>query len=247
MHVLITGASRGIGFETARKFASSLQRPLIGPHSDLRLSLCARNAQHLNDAADRIAKATPTVSIFASPCDISSEPNVATFVRQAEDQSGPVDILINNAGFGTFKAVEQMTSSEFDAVLATNLRGVFLMTRAVVPSMIERKGGIIITVSSLAGRNGFAGGTAYCASKFGVRGLMQSLFLEVRQHNIRVLTIFPGSVDTAFFDGMKSSVKPLNALEPQDIAEAIYIAVQLPERATISELDIRPTNPKYNS
>ncbi|HWF43598.1 MAG TPA: SDR family NAD(P)-dependent oxidoreductase [Candidatus Kapabacteria bacterium] len=242
MHVLITGASRGIGFETARKFASSI-------HPDLRLSICARHAQRLNDAADLIAKTTPEINIFASPCDISSESDVTTFVRQAVERFGPVDLLINNAGFGTFKAVEQMTSGEFDAVITTNLRGVFLMTRAVVPSMMERKSGTIVTVSSLAGRNGFEGGAAYCASKFGVRGLMQSLFLEVREYNIRVLTIFPGSVDTAFFDNVKSSksVKPLNALEPQDIAEAVYLTVQLPSHATISELDIRPTNPKYYS
>src|SRR5207248_1985004 len=103
---------------------------------------------------------------------------------------GSVDVLINNAGIGLFLPVLEMSAEDFDRVLAVNLRGVFLMTQAVLPRMMQRKSGTIVTISSLAGRNGFQSGAAYCASKFGVRGLMQSLFLEARESNIRVITVF---------------------------------------------------------
>ena len=119
------------------------------------------------------------------------------------------------------------------------------MTKAALPLMKQRKAGTIVTISSVAGKNVFAGGAAYSTSKFGVRGLMQSLFLEVREDNIRVITIFPGNVDTNFFvaAGANPAVSK-DVLTAQDIADAVYAAVSLPSNATITELDIRPTNPK---
>jgi 3-oxoacyl-[acyl-carrier protein] reductase len=111
--------------------------------------------------------------------------------------------------------------------------------------MRKQKRGTIVTISSLAGKNGFVGGAAYCSAKFAVRGLMQSLFLEVREDNVRVVTLFPGSVDTAFFDNVKSGVSMAQkALKAEDVAEAVLTAVRLPIHADVSELDIRPTNPK---
>src|ERR1051325_4875841 len=136
-----------------------------------------------------------------------------------------------------------MTTQTFDLVLNTNIRGVFLMTKAVLPQMKLRGSCTIVTISSLAGRSGFENGAAYCASKFGVRGLMQSLFLEVRDFNIRVVTLFPGSVDTEFFDSL-GGLKMNQPLMASDVADAVYAAITIPSHATISELDIRPTNPK---
>jgi 3-oxoacyl-[acyl-carrier protein] reductase len=153
-------------------------------------------------------------------------------------------VLVNNAGFGIFKTVSELTAKEFDDVIATNLRGVFLITQAVLPAMRSKKAGTIITISSLAGKNGFATASAYCAAKFGVRGLMQSLFLEVREDNIRVVTICPGSVDTDFFTADTEHIRSKHALEAADVADAAFMVTQLPQNATISELDIRPTNPK---
>ncbi len=238
MHALITGASRGIGFEIAKRFA----REGI---ADLKLSLCSRTKASLEKAQDELHHLFPAVQFFAQTCNVSDEKDVQQFTSLSITANGPIDILVNNAGFGLFKTVEEMSAGEFDSLLATDLRGVFLTSQAVLPGMKQRKNGTIVTISSLAGKNGFSGGAAYCASKFGVRGLMQSLFLDVREFNIRVATIFPGSVETDFF--AEAGAKPVHApaaLRPENVAEAVVAVCQLPDYATISEIDIRPTNPK---
>jgi hypothetical protein len=157
---------------------------------------------------------------------------------------GMPDIVIANAGFGTMKPLVEMSTEEFDAVMATNVRGVWLTLRHTIPSMIEKGGGDVIIVSSLAGKNGFAGGTAYSASKFAVRGLAQSLMLEVRDKNIRVATIFPGSTDTRFFDDSPMSPNREKILSSDDVAQAILDILRASRRALLSEIDIRPSNPK---
>ncbi len=237
MHVMITGGSKGIGLAIAKRFAAE---------KNMRLSLCARSESAIVEASREIENEFSSAQIFAATCDVSNEREVERFAHEAERSFGPVDLLVNNAGFGLFKAVGEITSEEFDGVLSTNLRGVFLMTQAALPKMKERKSGTIIAISSLAGRNGFAGGAAYCASKFGVRGLMQSLFLEVRDFNIRVITIFPGSVDTDFFDtaGHPLGIQAAHVLRAEDVAVAVHAAAMLSASATISELDLRPTNPQ---
>ena len=237
MHVMITGASKGIGLATAYAFAKN--------EAELSLSLGSRDRVEIEQTKKRIESEFPNVPVFAEMCDVSREDNVQKFVTHASGNQGAVDVLVNNAGFGLFKEVQEMSLPEFEGVIATNLRGVFLMTQAVLTPMKERKSGTIVTVSSLAGRNGFRGGAAYCASKFGVRGLMQSLFLDVREFNIRVIPVFPGSVNTEFFDtsGHPLGNKASRVLQPKDVAGAIYSAVRLQNGATVSELDIRPTNP----
>ncbi len=237
MHVLITGASKGIGLAIARRFAIE---------SNVSLSLCARKESDIFTMLSEIEQLSPGLSSLGVVCDVSHEAEVAKFAARAESEHGPVDVLVNNAGFGRFGPVLEMRTETFDDQLATNLRGVFLMTQAVLPAMKRSSRGTIVTVSSLAGKNGLVGGSAYCASKFGVRGLMQSLFLDVREFGIRVITIFPGSVDTAFFDSgsTASQLRSKNALRAEAVADSIFAAVTLPEDATISEIDIRPTNPK---
>jgi NADP-dependent 3-hydroxy acid dehydrogenase YdfG len=239
MHIVITGASKGIGRAIAFKFARETKRAL-------RLSVCARHAEELEQLRAELEGHSSMLQIFSAVCDVSNETEVALFAEEAQRRFGTVDILVNNAGFGIFRSVTEMTTKEFDSVLAVNLRGVFLVTRAVIGRMLTKRSGTVITISSIAGKNGFSGGAAYCAAKFGVRGLMQSLFLEVREHNIRVVTIFPGSVDTDFFDENRGSgtLQSPNALKAEDIADCVYAAASLPARADISELEIRPTNPK---
>jgi 3-oxoacyl-[acyl-carrier protein] reductase len=128
--------------------------------------------------------------------------------------------------------------------MATNLRSLYLMTREVLPGMRGRRHGAIVNIASLAGRNGFAGGTAYAASKHAVLGFSRSLMLEVRKENIRVIAICPGSVDTPLIQH-QGMLKPdlAKILRPEDVAETVVAALALPERALVSELDVRPTNP----
>jgi 3-oxoacyl-[acyl-carrier protein] reductase len=155
-----------------------------------------------------------------------------------------VDVLVNNAGIALLKPFEDLTVVEWDQTMATNLRSMFLVTREVLPSMRARRQGTIINIASLAGRNGFAGGTAYTASKHAVLGFSRSLMLEVRKQDIRVVAICPGSVDTLLMQ-KQEMLKPDTAriLQPEDVAETVVDVLRLPARATVSELDVRPTNP----
>ena len=128
--------------------------------------------------------------------------------------------------------------------MSTNLRGVFLTTRAVLPGMRPLGSGDIVNIASLAGRNGFVGGTAYCASKHAVLGFSKALMAEVRKDGIRVIAICPGSVDTGMLvdqPNLKSNLA--RALQPQDVAETVLHALRLPRQAMLSEIDIRPSNP----
>ena len=151
---------------------------------------------------------------------------------------------MNNAGVLIAKPIEELTLEEWDTTMTTNVRSLYLVTRAVLPAMRKRKQGSIVNVASLAARNGFVGGTAYTASKHAVLGFSRSLMLEVRKENIRVIAICPGSVDTSLLkDQPMLKAEPSRILQPEDVAASILHALALPERALVSELDIRPTNP----
>lgn len=238
MNIIITGASKGIGLAIAQTFAKQSDKHTIG--------ICSRKKDELASAETKLRGISSSHEYFSAVCDVSKENEVNTFLTGFEEKFGTVDVLVNNAGFGLFKPVMEFSKQEFESVLATNLRGVFLFSRAVLPAMRKKKSGTVITISSLAGKNGFAGGTAYCASKFAVRGMMQCLFLEVRTDNIRFVTICPGSVDTDFFISTDhdTALKSKKALFAQDVADCVELAVRLPQNADISEIDIRPTNPK---
>jgi 3-oxoacyl-[acyl-carrier protein] reductase len=169
---------------------------------------------------------------------------VARAVERLTRALGEIGLLVNNAGVMIARPFEQLTLEDWDTTMSTNLRSLFLVTRAVIPAMRRRRGGTIVNVASLAGRNGFAGGTAYCASKHAVLGFSRALMQEFRKEGIRVIAICPGSVDTGMLhDQPMLKSNPERILQPGDVADAILHAVQLPERALVSELDIRPTNP----
>lgn len=238
MNIIITGASKGIGFAIAQTFTKQADKHTIG--------MCSRKKDELASAETKLRGISSKHEYYSAVCDVSKENEVNTFVTGFEEKFGAVDVLVNNAGFGIFKPVMELSKQEFESVIATNLRGVFLFSRAVLPAMRKKKSGTVITISSLAGKNGYPGGAAYCASKFAVRGMMQCLFLEVRTDNIRFVTIFPGNVETDFFVSADSGtgLKAKKALMAQDVADCVDIAVKLPQNANISEIDIRPTNPK---
>jgi 3-oxoacyl-[acyl-carrier protein] reductase len=151
---------------------------------------------------------------------------------------------VNNAGVLIAKPLEELTLDDWDRTMAINVRSLFLMTREVLAGMRQRRRGTVVNVASLAGRNGFVGGTAYAASKHAVLGFSRSLMLEVRRDQVRVIAICPGSVDTRLLhDQPLLKADPAKILRPEDVADTIVHSVALPDRALVSELDIRPTNP----
>ena len=229
---LITGASEGIGRATA--FA-------LG-RAGYRIGVCARTPSRLRTLLGDLGQAG--ITTHGHPADVGLEADVRDMVGQVTEKLGSVDVLVNNAGVAVLKPFDQLTLADWDTTMATNLRSLYLVTREVLPHMRQQRHGAIVNIASLAGRNGFAGGTAYTASKHAVLGFSRSLMLEVRKENIRVITICPGSVDTGLIRN-QSMLKPNldQILHPEDVAETVLAALKLPERATVSELDVRPTNP----
>ena len=225
---LVTGSGRGIG----KAIAEALARE--GAH----VVLTARTASQVEQAAQAIRGSGGLAE--AVPADITEERDVARLVDETLKINGGVDVLVNNAGMGVFKPVVAMEVAEFDAMWKVNVRGVFLATRAVLPGMIRARRGAIINIASLAGKNMFKGGAGYGATKWALRGFAGSLMLEVREHNIRVVTVFPGSVDTGFSPGGKRGA---HITQPEDVASAVMFALSTPERSMFSEIDLRPTNP----
>jgi 3-oxoacyl-[acyl-carrier protein] reductase len=226
---LVTGASRGIGRATAEGLASE------GAHA----VLVARSGDRLVETIRELSASGLKASMEVA--DITDVAQAFRVVESTVARRGRLDILVNNAGVGHFKSVLEMSVGEFDEMWNLNMRAVFAMTKAVLPHMIKARTGAIVNISSLAGKNSFKGGTGYCATKWALRGFASSLMLEVREYNIRVVTIFPGSVDTNF---SATSKKGNSITQPEDVASAVVFAVTSPERSMFSEIDVRPTNPQ---
>jgi 3-oxoacyl-[acyl-carrier protein] reductase len=152
---------------------------------------------------------------------------------------GPIEILVNNAGIGYFAPTHQADESIWDTVLDTNLKSVFLASKAVAPGMIERRSGHIINIASLAGKNAFAGGGIYCASKWGLLGLTECMAEDLRPYGIRVSAICPGTVATDF--SPHGGKDPSKMLQPEDIAHVVELIVTQAPQSFISEVLLRPT------
>lgn len=184
------------------------------------------------------------IEAAGAAADVGQPEPAARAVAEMTGALGEIDVLVNNAGVLIAKPFEDLTLDDWDRTMGTNVRSLYLMSRAVLPAMRRRKRGTIVNVASLAGRSGFAGGTAYSASKHAVLGFSRSLMLETRKEGIRVIAICPGSVDTGMLrDQTMLPSNPDRILQPDDVAAAILHSISLPDRALVSELDIRPTNP----
>ncbi len=228
---LVTGASRGIGLAIARRLG------LLGA----RVALCSRNANELRTAAEGLrGEGMETLAVVA---DVTRADQVTALVEQTNAAFGDIDILVNNAGIGIFRPAHELSEEEWDRVMGTNLKGVFLCTRAVTPQMIRRRAGHIINVSSLAGKYTFAGGGVYCASKWGVLALTACAGEDLRGYGIRVSAICPGSVDTGFSPhaGPRAGKDHKKMLHPDDVAHAVAMLVTQEPQSYISEVLVRPT------
>ncbi len=223
---IITGASSGIGYAAAMKFITNGYIVINGSRSD---------KKPIN---------SPDYEFIQT--DVSKEEDVKSLIEKVIEKHGKIDVLINNAGFGLFANLVDSKTEDFDAMFAVNVRGLYLCCRYALKSMIEKQAGTIINIASIAGKSAVPSASIYSATKHAVIGLSGSLFMEVRKHNVRVTTICPGSVDTHFFDApgtiLNSSRESI--LSAEDIAESCYLAANLPVNATISEIELRPTNPR---
>jgi short-subunit dehydrogenase len=230
---VVTGASSGLGTH----FSKSLIDRGATVYG------LARSADKLADVQDTLGEAFRPLT-----CDLRDEDNVADTFDAIRDESDRLDVLINNAGLGQFGPVDELPLEDWDVQMDTNLRGVFLCAREVVPTMREQNdesgfGGHIVNVASIAGLLGNPNLMAYNASKFGVRGFSESLMKEVRDDGIRVTCLYPGSTDTNFFDvaGVDMTENPL---APEDVAATTMHVLESPANHLISEVVLRPLRPR---
>jgi 3-oxoacyl-[acyl-carrier protein] reductase len=206
------------------------------------VAICARTEETLNAAADDLRETD--AEILSLQVDVSQEQGVESLVQAVYDAWGGTDLLVNNAGIGIFGNVLDLNVSDYDQVFAVNVRGLFMCSRAFAPGMVEQGGGVIVNVASLAGKNTFAGGSIYSASKHAVMGMSKSMMLDLRPKGVRVLTVCPGTVYTPFFDRV-DQFNPVEerSLQADDVAEMILNVVRLSDRASVSEFEIRAVNP----
>jgi 3-oxoacyl-[acyl-carrier protein] reductase len=223
---LVTGGSRGIGRAIALRLAA------MGSA----VAICGRDATALEAVSAELESQAPRV--FSQAADVTRCSDVALLIEKVEAKLGPISILVNNAGIGGFGPAHEKSEEDWDRVLNTNLKSVFLVSRGVAPSMIRHQRGDIINISSLAGRNAFAGGGLYCASKWGVQGLSACMAEDLREHGIRVSVICPGSVATDFSG--RGTKDPSKVLAPEDVAHAVAMVVTQGPQSFLSEIHVRP-------
>ncbi|MCJ2145957.1 3-ketoacyl-ACP reductase [Bacillus sp. B19-2] len=229
---LITGGGRGIGRATAIALAKE------GVH----IGLIGRTAANLEKAAEGLKAFGVKVSVAAA--DVKDLTAVERAVQSVKGELGQIDILINNAGIGGFAGFLEQSPEEWENIVQVNLMGVYNVTRAVLPEMIERKAGDIINISSTAGQRGAAGTSAYSASKFAVLGLTESLMQEVRKHNIRVSALTPSTVATDLaIDSKLTDGNPERVMQPEDLAEYMVAQLKLHPRIFIKSAGMWSTNP----
>ena len=213
---IITGSGRGIGRDTAI---------LLAKHG-VNVVVCSRTENEINSLVYEIKRIGGNANILGVKCDVSISSQVISVVKSAIDKFGSetIDILVNNAGVAFNKKLIDTSEQEWNQTINTNLKGAFLFTKAVLPFMIKRRSGAIVNVNSGAGKTGFTNLSSYCASKFGLFGLAESLALEVDAYNIRVMTIFLGQVATKMWQDFDKSYYEKNKkrmLDSHNVAEKI--------------------------
>jgi 3-oxoacyl-[acyl-carrier protein] reductase len=227
---IVTGGTKGIGFAIAEALLTNGASVLV----------CGRSRADVQNAAEKLL---PLGKVEAVSCDVRNEDHVKMMFEHCTQSFGGVDILINNAGVGFFgKTVEETSSAEFRQTLETNLFGTFYACHHAIPYFKKRGGGYIINISSLAGQNPHPRMAAYNASKFALNGFTEALMQEVRQDNIKVSYICPGSVNTSFGGDSVTDEKAWQ-LQPSDIAQVVLDLLRMEARSLPSKVEIRPSKP----
>lgn len=227
---LITGGSKGIGYGIAEALIKK----------SVKVMITSRNRKEAEDAAERLNKlgGAEVIGVQADVRDRLSQENT---VKDLMDKWGQLDILIANAGVGMFGPIETLTHEQWNDTIDTNLTGVFNSVKAALDPIIKSKG-YVITISSLAGTNFFAGGSAYNASKFGLTGFTQSIMLDLRKHGVKVSTIMPGSVAT-YFNNHTPDESDSWKIQIEDIGQLVVDLLEMNPRTLPSKVEVRPSIP----
>jgi NADP-dependent 3-hydroxy acid dehydrogenase YdfG len=179
------------------------------------------------------------------PCDVSQEDSVEEAYRATVEKMGEdIRIVINNAGYGTSSPIEEMESEAWEQIFKTNVHGIFYVCKRLIPNMKQQEEGHIINISSIAGLNGLANFSAYCGTKHAVRGISHSLYMELREFGIKVSTIYPGSIQTQFFDDIEGMEAHENMMRPEDVASTIIHTLETHPNYFIADVECRPLRPK---
>ena len=229
----MTGGSRGIGFAVA---TSLLNR------GDS-VAITGTSAERLHEAANELANHAAADRVLPVVCDVREAPSVESAMRAIEGRFGGIDVLVNNAGVGVGAPIADLSEDEWHRIIDTNLTGVYHCCKAAIPRLRRRGGGWIINISSLASKNPFVGGAAYCASKAGLNAFSEALMQELRYDNIRVSYVLPGSVATGF-SGRTATAGEDWRLSPDDVAQVILDLLSHPARSLPSRVEIRPSKPR---
>ncbi len=228
-NAVVTGGTRGIGLAIAEALCSEGAGVLI----------CGRNQQGLELAVRHLTNQAKS-KVAGKVADVRSSTEVAELFSFADRELGTPDILVNNAGIGIFQSTAKLSVEDWQATLDTNLSGVFYCCRELLKRLVNRAPGYIINIGSLAGKNPFAGGAAYNASKFGLRGFSEAMMLDHRYDNVRVTHIMPGSVDTEF---SPSAGRADWKIAPKDIGQIVMMLLRMPDRTLVSQVEVRPSRP----
>ncbi len=226
---LITGASKGIGNSVAESLLKN----------GYKVAITSRSQESADAAAEKLKAFGSVIGLAADVKDLSSQEKVVASVKEAW---GQLDVLVANAGVGYFAPIDEMDPKIWQDTIDTNLTGVFNSVKASVEE-IKKAQGYIITISSLAGTNFFANGSAYNASKFGLTGFSQAIMLDLRKYNVKVTTIMPGSVATYFNEHEPDAEKDAWKIQPEDIGQLVVDLLNMPARTLPSKVEIRPTMP----
>ncbi len=227
---IVTGGTRGIG----RAIASRLLA------EGVRVAICGTRQESVDGALEYLSVKG---QVFGMVADVSKLEDVRTFIGAVKQEFGAIHILINNAGAGIFRSVADLTPEEWQRMIGLNLTGAYYCCHEILPIFRQGGGGDVININSLAGRNAFAGGAGYNASKFGLNGFSEAMMLDYRNAGIRVSTIMPGSVNTEFGGNPLESDKNAWKIAPDDIADIVVSALRMPRRTTISLIEVRPSQP----
>jgi len=229
---LVTGGTRGIGRAIAEMLLNEAALVVV----------CGRTPAGVGQSVAEMEARWPG-KVKGKAADVKDYEAVQQLFAFVDREFGGLDVLVNNAGTGKFSKVSQLSVEEWQQMIGTNLTGAFYCSREALPRMGTRGAGYIVNISSLAGKNAFAGGSAYNASKFGLNGFSEAMMLDVRYDNVRVSTVMPGSVATGFGSGAVGEGADWK-VHPEDVAEIVRMLLKMPGRTMVSQVEVRPARPK---